>query len=165
MARKLAAPIPRVALTPPEAAAAIGVGEDFFTVHVRPELAADPARSKGAGPRSRTRTLGRRELRTADDGASGVRFDSLVRCDVLGCETLVEPNQLRCRECCREQGPHPDAQGVSGRAPLEAEPTCRYCSKPIENPVGPNGGRRTRCAACHRERQRRRKNANKANRE
>jgi excisionase family DNA binding protein len=38
MARKLDAPIPRVALTPPEAAASIGVGEDFFTEHVRPEL-------------------------------------------------------------------------------------------------------------------------------
>jgi hypothetical protein len=30
MARKLAASIPRIALTPPEAAAAIGVGPDFF---------------------------------------------------------------------------------------------------------------------------------------
>lgn len=38
MARKLAAPIPRVALTPPEAAASIGVGEDFFSENVRPEL-------------------------------------------------------------------------------------------------------------------------------
>jgi hypothetical protein len=38
MARKLAAPIPRLSLTPPEAAAAIGVGEDFFNVYVRPEL-------------------------------------------------------------------------------------------------------------------------------
>lgn len=38
MARKLAAPIPRVALTPREAAASMGVGEDFFTKHVRPEL-------------------------------------------------------------------------------------------------------------------------------
>lgn len=38
VSRKLPAPIPRLALTPPEAAAAIGVGEDFFTEHVRPEL-------------------------------------------------------------------------------------------------------------------------------
>lgn len=38
MSRKLATPIPRLALTPPEAAASIGVGEDFFTEHVRPEL-------------------------------------------------------------------------------------------------------------------------------
>lgn len=38
MARKRSAPIPRIALTPPEAAAAIGVGEDFFTEHVRPHL-------------------------------------------------------------------------------------------------------------------------------
>ena len=38
MAKKLVAPIPRVALTPTEAAASIGVGEDFFTEHVRPEL-------------------------------------------------------------------------------------------------------------------------------
>ena len=38
MAKKLAAAIPRFALTPPEAAAAIGVGEDFFTEHVRPEV-------------------------------------------------------------------------------------------------------------------------------
>ncbi len=38
MSRKIAAPIPRVALTPSEAAAAIGVGEDFFNEHVRPEI-------------------------------------------------------------------------------------------------------------------------------
>lgn len=38
MAKKLSAPIPRIALTPPEAAASIGVGEDHFTEHVRPEL-------------------------------------------------------------------------------------------------------------------------------
>lgn len=38
MAKKLDAPIPRVALTPPEAAAALGVCEDFFTEHVRREL-------------------------------------------------------------------------------------------------------------------------------
>jgi excisionase family DNA binding protein len=38
MARKLSRSIPAIALTPPEAAAAIGVGEDFFTEHVRPEL-------------------------------------------------------------------------------------------------------------------------------
>jgi len=38
MARKLAVSIPRIALTPPEAAAAIGVGPDFFEEHVAPEL-------------------------------------------------------------------------------------------------------------------------------
>jgi hypothetical protein len=38
VAKKLGAPIPRIALTPAEAAAAIGVGEDFFTAHVRPEV-------------------------------------------------------------------------------------------------------------------------------
>ena len=38
MAKKLAAPIPRIALTPPEAAAAIGVGPDFFDENVAPEL-------------------------------------------------------------------------------------------------------------------------------
>lgn len=38
MAKKLAAPIPRIALTPPEAAAAIGVGPDFFDDNVAPEL-------------------------------------------------------------------------------------------------------------------------------
>lgn len=38
MAKKLDAQIPRYALTPPEAAAAIGVGEDFFSANVRPEL-------------------------------------------------------------------------------------------------------------------------------
>lgn len=38
MAKKLAAPIPRIALTPPEAAAAIGVGPDFFDANVAPEL-------------------------------------------------------------------------------------------------------------------------------
>jgi excisionase family DNA binding protein len=36
--KKLPAPIPRVALTIPEAAAALGVGPDFFDAHVRPEL-------------------------------------------------------------------------------------------------------------------------------
>jgi hypothetical protein len=36
--KKLEAPIPRVALTPPEAAAALGVGPDFFDVNIRPEL-------------------------------------------------------------------------------------------------------------------------------
>ncbi len=38
MARKLAASIPRIALTPAEAAAAIGVGPDFFDANVAPEL-------------------------------------------------------------------------------------------------------------------------------
>lgn len=36
--KKLAASIPRIALTPPEAAAAIGVGPDFFDTNVAPEL-------------------------------------------------------------------------------------------------------------------------------
>jgi hypothetical protein len=36
--KKLAAPIPRFALTKPEAAAAIGVGPDFFAEHVLPHL-------------------------------------------------------------------------------------------------------------------------------
>jgi hypothetical protein len=36
--KKLAAPIPRVALTPAEAAAALGVGPDFFDKNIRPEL-------------------------------------------------------------------------------------------------------------------------------
>jgi hypothetical protein len=38
LAKKLAATIPRIALTPPEAAAAIGVGPDFFDAEVAPEL-------------------------------------------------------------------------------------------------------------------------------
>lgn len=38
MAKKLDASIPRIALTPPEAAAAIGVGPDFFDANVAPEL-------------------------------------------------------------------------------------------------------------------------------
>jgi hypothetical protein len=38
VARKLTAPIPRVALTPAEAAAALGVGPDFFNDEIRPEL-------------------------------------------------------------------------------------------------------------------------------
>jgi hypothetical protein len=38
MTRKLAVSIPRFALTPPEAAAAIGVGPDFFEENVAPEL-------------------------------------------------------------------------------------------------------------------------------
>jgi hypothetical protein len=36
--KKLDAPIPRVALTIPEAAAALGVGPDFFNENIRPEL-------------------------------------------------------------------------------------------------------------------------------
>ncbi len=38
MAKRLTAPLPRFALTPPEAAASIGVGPDFFAEHVRPEV-------------------------------------------------------------------------------------------------------------------------------
>jgi hypothetical protein len=38
MAKKLSASIPRIALTPPEAAAAIGVGPDFFDENVAPHL-------------------------------------------------------------------------------------------------------------------------------
>lgn len=38
MAKKLPASIPRIALTPAEAAAAIGVGPDFFDANVAPEL-------------------------------------------------------------------------------------------------------------------------------
>lgn len=38
MSKKLPASIPRIALTPPEAAAAIGVGPDFFDAQVAPEL-------------------------------------------------------------------------------------------------------------------------------
>jgi hypothetical protein len=36
--RKLEAPIPRLTLTPPEAAASIGVGPDFFDAEIRPNL-------------------------------------------------------------------------------------------------------------------------------
>jgi len=38
VAKKLAVSIPRIALTPTEAAAAIGVGPDFFDANVAPEL-------------------------------------------------------------------------------------------------------------------------------
>jgi hypothetical protein len=38
VARKLPATFPRIALTPAEAAAAIGVGPDFFDANVAPEL-------------------------------------------------------------------------------------------------------------------------------
>jgi hypothetical protein len=38
VAKKIQASIPRIALTPPEAAAAIGVGPDFFDANVAPEL-------------------------------------------------------------------------------------------------------------------------------
>lgn len=38
MPKKLATSVPRIALTPPEAAAAIGVGPDFFDANVAPEL-------------------------------------------------------------------------------------------------------------------------------
>jgi hypothetical protein len=38
VAKKLSASIPRIALTPPEAAAAIGVGPDFFDANVAPEI-------------------------------------------------------------------------------------------------------------------------------
>lgn len=38
MAKKLPTTIPRIALTPPEAAAAIGVGPDFFEANIAPEL-------------------------------------------------------------------------------------------------------------------------------
>lgn len=38
MTRPLRAPIPRVALTPAEAAASLGVGETYFNEYVRAEL-------------------------------------------------------------------------------------------------------------------------------
>jgi len=38
VAKQLTRDVPRLALTPPEAAASIGVGPDFFDQHVRPEL-------------------------------------------------------------------------------------------------------------------------------
>jgi hypothetical protein len=38
VAKKLPTAIPRIALTPAEAAAAIGVGPDFFDENVAPEL-------------------------------------------------------------------------------------------------------------------------------
>lgn len=38
MAKKLPTTIPRIALTPAEAAASIGVGPDFFDQQVAPEL-------------------------------------------------------------------------------------------------------------------------------
>jgi hypothetical protein len=38
VAKKLPASIPRIALTPPEAAAAIGVGPDYFDQYVAPHL-------------------------------------------------------------------------------------------------------------------------------
>jgi hypothetical protein len=44
--KKLDAPIPRVALTPPEAAAALGVGPDFFDQSIRPDLQVIRKRSK-----------------------------------------------------------------------------------------------------------------------
>jgi excisionase family DNA binding protein len=36
--KKLDAPIPRIALTIPEASASLGVGVDFFNENIRPEL-------------------------------------------------------------------------------------------------------------------------------
>ena len=38
MTKKLAVSVPRIALTPAEAAAALGVGPDFFDANVAPEL-------------------------------------------------------------------------------------------------------------------------------
>lgn len=38
MTTALHAPIPRFALTPPEAAAALGCGQTYFTEYVRPDL-------------------------------------------------------------------------------------------------------------------------------
>jgi hypothetical protein len=38
VAKKLPTTVPRIALTPPEAAAAIGVGPDFFEAYVAPQL-------------------------------------------------------------------------------------------------------------------------------
>jgi excisionase family DNA binding protein len=36
--KKLAVQVPRIALTVPEAAAAVGVGVDFFNENIRPDL-------------------------------------------------------------------------------------------------------------------------------
>lgn len=38
MTVRIEAPIPRITLTPVEAAAALGCGETYFSEHVRPEL-------------------------------------------------------------------------------------------------------------------------------
>jgi hypothetical protein len=38
LTKKLAVSVPRIALTPAEAAAAIGVGPDFFDANVAPDL-------------------------------------------------------------------------------------------------------------------------------
>ena len=57
MAKKLPASIPRIALTPAEAAAAIGVGPDFFEANVAPELRLVRRGSKAAGAGHRAGTL------------------------------------------------------------------------------------------------------------
>ncbi len=50
MARKLATSIPRIALTPAEAAAAMGVGPDFFDANVAPDLRLVPRGRKRLVP-------------------------------------------------------------------------------------------------------------------
>jgi hypothetical protein len=36
--KKATIPVPRIAVTPPEAAASLGVGPDYFDQHIAPEL-------------------------------------------------------------------------------------------------------------------------------
>lgn len=74
MARKLPAPVPRIALTPAEAAAAIGVGPDFFDEHVAPEL--------HVVRRGRKRLVPVRDLeRWAAENAEGPLLSELERRD------------------------------------------------------------------------------------
>lgn len=51
-----------------------------------------------------------------------MRFEPLTRCDVDGCDVLIEPHVLRCDDHERKHGRHPMASGPRGASP-RPEPT------------------------------------------
>ena len=105
-----------------------------------------------------------------------MRFPPLIRCDGPGCGALVEPDVGRCGSHRAKLGPLTDARPGAGKhaAPDEAMAHCNAHRAPRpENPVlvpcvGPSGagcpddarierrGRRKRCQACERRRERER---------
>jgi hypothetical protein len=58
---------------------------------------------------------------------------AMVRCDVEGCDTLVERHVLRCLSCATTLGQeHPDAVGRRGYPPPEAIAECTTCHRLID---------------------------------
>jgi len=54
-----------------------------------------------------------------------MRFEPLIRCDIAGCVSLIEPHVLRCQEHRELVGVHPAATGRPGRRPPASHPSIR----------------------------------------